>query len=524
MSLTVTRLTVPVWQRTLLAVAMGVMGTHAYANTDVPVSEARDTTQNLQYEQKTLDNLQRQNAVETQIKQSEQALQESAADEVVAPRQIDISADASVDELYAYLEQDPSAFETLLLRSIAEQNTQALQALLPAYERYPNKDQSVIDWGHALLALRLGDTKKAVQLYREINAALPDIRLLRLQMASALYQNRQINAAKDELEKLLREDITERDRAEINSYIAAINRLDKWNYSFNLSFARDTNLEDAAPVGTKMSDQNSSLVATTPHESGTGFSYNLGVDKKWSYDNHLFNSFSTGLSGTHYWNNKKYDDMYLSASVGLGYQAATGEIEIAPNVARSWYGGGTGDTRDGGRLKSYTQSQGVRLSGSKWLNSNLMYQHNTQFSKVSYEKPYQSNDGKVYSMTNGFFYAPNAKQYYLLNWNISKKDGTDPSKSYKRSGVNVSWNNTWPMGFTTLATVGIASKKYEGVNFVDIKRHNHEYNLGLSVWKRDFSFFGLTPRLNINHKNVDSNFAFDKVSETNANVTLSTTF
>ncbi|MDO4700666.1 MAG: surface lipoprotein assembly modifier [Moraxella sp.] len=457
------------------------------------------------------------------IQQSAQSLQQAAAATLIGDEQnINIDASWSVEQIYAYLEKDPEAFENLLLRSIASTDAASLAVLLPAYEKYPQKDQSVIDWGTALIALQSGDTNKSVELFRKINAALPNIRLLRLQMASALYQNKQINAAKNELEKLLREDMPESEREALTSYLESIKRLDKWSYGLNVSFVRDNNLEDAPAVGTTIGNQFSSLTYTTPHESGTGLNYNLSADKKWSYDNKFFTSFSAGLGGTYYWDNKKYNDVYTSVNVGVGYQTASGEIEIAPTLSHSWYGGGISGNDD--RLKSYTLSKGVRLSGSKWLSPNVMYQHSTQFTDLSYKAPYKHNDGDIYSMTNGILYAPNAKQYYGIYWNLSKKDGVRDANSYERSGVNLSWNNTWDKGFTTLATFGMASKKYDGINFAGITRHNREYNIGLSIWKRDFSIFKLTPRLNLSAKRVNSNYAFDEFSDANATVVFSKTF
>lgn len=153
-----------------------------------------------------------------------------------------------------------------------------------------------------------------------------------------------------------------------------------------------------------------------------------------------------------------------------------------------------------------------------------MYQHNTQYTDLKYQAPYSHNDGKVYSMNNGLLYAPNPKSYYSLGWNISKKDAVRPENSYRRSGVNFSWNNTWDKGIVTTASVGIASKKFTNQNFFGIKRHNHEYDLGLTVWKRDFSIFGLTPKLNLSKRQVQSNDAFEQKSSSDATISLSKTF
>lgn len=459
------------------------------------------------------------------IKESAESAKQAVASETKpadAPKNVDIDASWTTEQVYELLERDPAAFEQLLLQSISTTNATALRTLLPAYDLYPAKDPSVIDWGNAIIALQDRDTKKAVDLYRKLNANLPNVRMLRLQMASALYQNRQAHAAQEELEKLLREDMPDSERASITSFLDALKRRDKWSVNGYFSFIKDDNLEDAPDVGTTIGNSSSSLTYTTPHEKGTGVNYGINADKRWSYDNRLFTTFSAALGGTYYWDNKDFNDVYASTGIGVGYQTAKGEIELSPTLSHSWYGGGTATESD--TLEPYTFAKGIRLSASQWITPKWMYQHNSSATDLSYKAPFEHNDGDIYSMSNGVLYAPNARQYYGVHWQLSKKDGVRESDSYERTGINLSWNNTWGKGYTTLATLGMHSKKYDGPNFANIVRHNKEYNVGLSIWKRDFSILGLTPRLQLNAKRVNSNYAFDENSEKNASIMFTKTF
>lgn len=507
-------------------IMLGLFGiqSNAFAN-DLPATTA--TTD--QYSDLLIQtNLQRAiNDIDQQqnIRQSTQNLQEGKLNDLAQaiPNTIVIDDTWSKEQIYNHLERHPEAFEWLLLKAISRSDVHTLKTLLPAYAHYPKKDASIIDWGNALIALSNRDAKTAVKLFRKINAVLPDVRLLRLQMASALYQNKQTQAAKNELEKLLREDISDKDRAEIKSYIQAINQLHKWNYSLNLSFLQDKNLENAPPIGTTLGNSTSSLTYNTPHESGTGLAYHMGANKQWAYTSNIFTSATVGVNGSYYWDNQKFNDLHLFLNVGLGYKNDKGQIQIEPLYSRSWYGGGSlGDNQSG--IKPYTSSVGLRFSGSRWINNRLTYQHTSQFNKLSYEKTYQNNDAKIYTMSNGLIYAPSAKKYYSAYWNLSKKEGTKPSNSYQGSGVSLGWHNTWDQGWATLASIGIASKKYDGVDFSNIQKHNYEYSAGLSLWKRDWSIMGLTPRLNISSSKTTSNSPFDESSETKATIVFTKTF
>lgn len=465
-----------------------------------------------------------QRAAEQITQDLAQTAQDAAASELLQPERFTINPSWTTDEVYEVITQNPEAFEQLLLRSLAQSDVQALKTLLPAYERYPAKDQSAVDWGNAILLLDKGEKKQAIALFRKVNAALPDIRLLRLQMAAALYQNKQTRAAKDELQKLLRENISDSERQRIQGYLNAINRADKWTYSFDASFVYSDNIEDVAKVGARTQQ---GWTSSTPPESGTGMRYYLGANKRWSFDNAFFTSFSAGLGGVYYWDNEKFNDLYATTSVGVGYQAQKGEVEFAPNIVKTWYAGGTSRPDGDDSLKSYTQSVGARLSGHYWVLPRLMYQGSASYSDAEYEAPYTHNDNKFYSLYNGLMYAPNGKSYYTLGWTASKKDMTNnnPANSYDQSTVRLSWQNTWKKGIVTNTAYSIGSRQYEGVAFGDfVPRHNREHELAFSIWKRDITLFGLTPKLHFKAKKITSNTESEQRSDVGANVSLSRTF
>ena len=89
----------------------------------------------------------------------------------------------------------------------------------------------MIDWGNAIIAAKKGKLDEAVTMYRKVNAQLPEVQILRFQLAMALYYNRQFDAAQSEFEALRSESPTEDDVKVINNYLNAINSQDRWSFN-----------------------------------------------------------------------------------------------------------------------------------------------------------------------------------------------------------------------------------------------------------------------------------------------------
>lgn len=121
-----------------------------------------------------------------------------------------------------YLKNNPVEMEKTLAYLILRQDADGLKNLIPVYAQYPQRDESVVEWGKGIIAMKEGRVVDAIHLFRKVNAVLPNIRLLRFQLAYALYQDKQFKAAKNELEKL-RSSLT--DPKEIEVLINTLERL-----------------------------------------------------------------------------------------------------------------------------------------------------------------------------------------------------------------------------------------------------------------------------------------------------------
>ena len=168
-----------------------------------------------------------------------------------------------------YLVSHPTEFESLLSVMLTEGNAEGLKELLPYYAETPNYDPSVIDWGNAIIQAKQGNLNEAVISYRELNTRLPNVKVLRFQLALALFYNRQYEAARSEFEKLRSATTSLEDIQVINDYLKVINEQNRWNFNASASYIDDRNLNNAPEQGTQLigSDGNS-VTYTSPRESG----------------------------------------------------------------------------------------------------------------------------------------------------------------------------------------------------------------------------------------------------------------
>ena len=426
------------------------------------------------------------------------------------------------EESKAYLQANPTEFEALLSNLLKQMNANALKELLPVYQQVPNYDPSVVDCGNAIIAADGGDLDKAVGMYRKLNAQLPEVKVLRFQLAMALFYNRQFDASQSEFEKLRSDATSDADIKAINKYLDAINSQDRWSFNASVSYMDDRNITNAPEQGTRVVRPDGSVITyTSPRETGKGLNFGLYGDRKWLYDNKVFTAVHLNSYGKYYWDNKDYNDITAGIGAGVGYQNAVTEVEVGPFYNKRFYAQGrSGD----GDLHTYTDTTGLKLNLNQWVTPKLRYQGLVRYAKSSYIDKYEYNDGNDWLLANTAVYLPNGQQFWTFGLDYSTRDSEDSSLAYDRPGVRVGWGQTWPKGYSTKLDFGYAERNYDGEDFFGVKRENQEYNAGVTVWNRGFSLAGLTPRLSWNYSETKSNSPFEEYSKNDVSIEFTKAF
>ncbi len=461
------------------------------------------------------------------IKKQETVLKKAIKEKQLVDNSTNFDKKQNIQKKYQesleYLNQNPAELEKVLTILIRNRDIARLAELLPIYEKYPKRDFSVVDWGNALIAESNNDYSTAINIYRKINSALPNIKLLRFHMANALFRDKQYEAAKSEFEKLRSEDILpDGDKKIINSYLEAISQNDRWNFDMGISYVRDPNVNNSPKKGAKVVTNRGVFESNAESVVAEGVSYNFNTSKKWALNNNKYLSGYFSGSGSYYWNSHQNNDLTLETGVGFGYADSKKSFEVIPFFQNNFY---VDSSVDNSKLKQYYRKFGVRLESTNWLNENIKYSSNLTLARDKYISKYNHLSGNNYFWSNTLFYMPNQTSYFYGGLDFSLKDGTrDDDDSYNRFGSRLGWGRAWSLGISTRMSIGFAKKFFRGTDFTGIKRKDKEYNLNMSVWHRNIHFLGITPRLTWNYKKTDGNHPFYNYDKSNVYIELSKTF
>ncbi|WP_296405619.1 surface lipoprotein assembly modifier [Psychrobacter sp.] len=407
------------------------------------------------------------------------------------------------------LKADPVAFTKFLNAALAAQDMATVKELLPHYKALQVNDPMLIKFADALVYRSDGQNKKAIAIYKDMLADNPDFHPVRLNMAQALYADKQYTAAADQLQKLRGADIPPPVMASVDQLIERIQQQEQWRFSASASYVNDKNLNGVP----EKQIVNAQLGSTTKPESGKGLQVSGSANKRINLAKNYYAEIGANASLKGYWDNSDYNDYLVTASTALGYDDAKNDVSISPFATKRFYG-----------EEPYSWRKGVTVSGSRWVKPKLKMTATGMYSNETID-----DDDKNLREADGMFlglnalYIKDANEYYYGGVGRYQNDVDKTSfLSYDRNSVNVGWGKEWTQGISTLASASYAIKNFDKpsddiadffyqtyrVEGNDDTREDKTTSLGFQVWKRDLTLMGLTPRLVLDYEKTSSNFKY----------------
>ncbi|MGM8886573.1 surface lipoprotein assembly modifier [Psychrobacter sp. 1U2] len=449
---------------------------------------------------------------------------EEAQQSIASRQQLAAASSYNLEALKA----DPARFSQFLNTALAAQDMATVKALLPHYKALPVNDPMLINFADALVYRSEAKNKQAIAIYKQMLAADPDFHPVRLNMALALQADKQYAAAKDQYTKLQAVDLPAPVMARVQNSLNQINRLEKWRFDASVSYVRDDNINDAPSKSLSLGGLN-----TPEQKSANGLQGYVSANKRFNLPDNFYTTVGGNASLKGYWDESDYNDYLFTASAGVGYDDAKNDVSLTPFVTKRYYD-----------ESEYSLRKGATLSGSRWVKPKLKLSATGILSKETFEDDANSNretDGRFLGLNA--FYIKDAKEYFYGGLGNYRNDVPKSSIiSYDRNSVNVGWGREWKRGISTLATAGYAVKEYDDPadalsgnglkgyynaigGELGSQREDKTTSLGLQVWKRDFTLYGLTPRLVFDYDKTSSNFDYyDDRDEKTATILLTKTF
>ncbi|WP_078253393.1 surface lipoprotein assembly modifier [Moraxella pluranimalium] len=422
----------------------------------------------------------------------------------------------SQDELLAQPQLLAHAFGSAL----AYGQVSAVQYLLPLYQAHDQPDDALIWWAQALLAQHQGKFGTAIEHYRHLIAKHPEHNTIRLQLAIALFYDRQYDAAKGQLQKLeSQSNLSPIISPHITHYLTLIDKIDDWQLTGGINYIQDQNINNA-PTNPNLSEHWTAQEAQSAH----GIGAHVGIAKKHTLAHGYQLDGDLHLGAKYYHDAKSYNEATGKLSIGITHHDAHHAVRLAPYLEHTYYAGGHSQNNPSAKLEHFSQTKGLSLSWQytphpQWQSTVLL----------DYARPrYQTRthlDGETYFTQASLAHAPSAMQQWQLGINYTHADTQDKDDSYHRYGVRASWQQEWAHGISTQLDLGYAHRRYHApMPIFNQTQSNHEYHIQGSIWHRNIHFMGITPRLTWQYQHQNSNIALYEYRKNHAFVELSKRF
>ncbi|MDA5620959.1 surface lipoprotein assembly modifier [Pasteurella multocida] len=450
------------------------------------------------------------------------------------PKPTEPTSSASSQQISLTIEQlasRPDLVLRALIPALKNNDMRGVEILLPIYAKQSPDSLLILKWAQAVVARKQGKLNESVRLYRQIIAEKPNLQPARLQLAIALTQNRENEAAKAQFNQLRSENLPAPLLTLIDSYIDAINQRDSWNVYGGVNYLHENNVNNAPPKGTKAEG----FTPSSQPEKAHGLSYFINLSKNWSLAHGFFTEFSADINGKYYWDNHKYDEFSTRLNLGGGYRNAKTEVKLMPFVEQFWYVGGENATKDARTLHRYSKSSGINLDVDYWLTPNWKISTVLEYTEQRYIQPQRQNsNGNSYSISNTLIYMPNSQQFWFVGLDYYQKNTRLKAYAFERQGIRLGWGQEWPKGISTRLQTSYATRTYQAPSaennmifapsFFKVVQKNREYGVNFTIWHRSLHWLGITPKITWAYQKTTSNNPFSEYDRNRIYLTFSKTF
>lgn len=453
----------------------------------------------------------------TTVEQSLKVAQPVALAPVVVLRNQD---NQPIELSESQLRADPILTQQLLSQAIYARNAEIIAKLLAVYKTFPQTDPILIQFAQGKIFALTDEHNKAVEQYRTILAERPDLNPVRFELATSLFYDKQLSSAEDQFNKVKTDPNMPIEVQQMaNAYLEAIQKNSEWRFSASAYYVRDNNVNNVAnsrEIENTGYVKNDNMMPKTAH--GIAYSVNFGKDFNLAGRHYLV--FDNDFYGKSYWDNHDYDDITNRTYLGYRYKTPSATFSLLPFYEKRWYGN-----------ESYQWNNGGRAEFSKWLNLNWQIVTALEYSKQRYfDSTAQNGNSKLASATLVWMRTP--RQFFTFGADFNRESTLVKQYSTDTKGLRLSWGQEWELGgISSRLSFGLSQRQYKDKarlgGFLDLGkiRKDKIYSANLTLWKRDWHLWGITPKLQFSWRKNDSNLpTMYSYNRKNINVIFEKTF
>lgn len=354
-----------------------------------------------------------------------------------------------------------------------------------------------------LVLKRQGNFAEAAEVFRGILADFPKSQAIRAELAHTLFLARDDAAARSHYDLLLTASEDEQTAALYRHRLTNIKRRRSFRMSGYLSLAQSSNINN----GTKS-------------ETITIFGIPFQIDEASRQKSGL--GLAAGLRGSYRLNlGQTYSTQFGAGVDMIKYKASTFDSLVAsvtaiPQKDFSWghIGLGVIGSMQFERDDSFVARVGPRAEVFARLSKSTQIKLASDYVDVTYDNFPWLNGGHLttaVTLTQGL----SITQTAFLFGGFHKVTTNTPHNDYHRPIVGLGLYKEWPYGILTYVDGRFSEYRYSGLfPGTSAPRKDKEMRFLLRILKRDFSYAGFAPRVEISYRERNSNvslFSYDSL-------------
>lgn len=400
---------------------------------------------------------------------------------------------------YASFIDDPNALETLLNQALYARQFDLVKQLLPLYRRFVNEYDMLYSFAQGAIAQSEQNYTSAINYYRQILAEKPNLNPVRIELAKALFLDKQDNNAREQFNKArTAPDVPPVIVQLIDDYLQALTERDSWQSSISVYYLNERNVNNTSSA---RNIENTGFVKGDDMlpKSAHGIAYNINIERDFNIINAHYLHVETELNGKSYWDNHQYDDVYNRSYLGYRYKTANKTLSILPFYERRWYGN-----------HRYNWGNGIRAEYQHWITPNWQLSSALEWAKQHYFES-RSQNGTNQLISTTLLWLRNPKQYFYLGADFNRERTQVKQYGSDIKGIRLGWGQEWKYGISSRLNGSISKRHFKdsatlgGILPLGKTRQDMIYSTSFSLWKRDWHILGITPKLSFLWKKQDSN-------------------
>ncbi|GAB1660794.1 TPA: DUF560 domain-containing protein [Mannheimia haemolytica] len=390
--------------------------------------------------------------------------------------------------------------EKLLIQAIYSRRLANMEKLTAIYRDFTHIDPVLLRYAQGKIALLKGNYPKAINDFQTILAKQPNLNTVRIELAIALLYDQQLNQAQAQFEKAKSaEHLPPKVHALIEQYQQHLAKKQEWKFSFSANYVRDGNINRTSKqpnIEQTGYVKQPNLLPQTAH----GVHYAFGLQRDFNlFDSHYV-SFDNQTQGELYWDNHDYDEITNRTLFGYAYKKSDQTTRLLPFYEKRWK-----------HHRSERWTNGIRLEHAQWFSPHWQLATALEYGKKRYfDLPIYNGSYKLASAT--LLWLRNPQQFFFVGTDFNQDKTQLKQYSSDTKGIRFGWQREWQaLELSSRLTLGYTDRRYKDTAILGGKlnlgriRHDRVQSANLTLWKRDWHWLGLTPKLQFSYAKHRSN-------------------